>query len=191
MENKIKNINQESKFDNEDKKMKNEDCNVNIFHFSFENKIDLTDINFLSNIILENENEKIVKNEINDFEEDNKEENSVFETILNDLNKNIEINLKEHENENSINQPCQEILDILTYPLSDKNIRNGISPFKPMLKPKKISLIGKVLSDMPIDVHNNNNSHNNTHNNTTENTTSNANNNGKVIYDNIESIVMK
>ena len=191
MENKIKNINQESKFDNEDKKMKNEDCNVNIFHFSFENKIDLTDINFLSNIILENENEKIVKNEINDFEEDNKEENSVFETILNDLNKNIEINLKEHENENNINQPCQEILDILTYPLSDKNIRNGISPFKPMLKPKKISLIGKVLSDMPIDVHNNNNSHNNTHNNTTENTTSNANNNGKVIYDNIESIVMK
>jgi hypothetical protein len=191
MENKIKNINQESKFDNEDKKMKNEDCNVNIFHFSFENKIDLTDINFLSNIILESENEKIVKNEINDFEEDNKEENSVFETILNDLNKNIEINLKEHENENNINQPCQEILDILTYPLSDKNIRNGISPFKPMLKPKKISLIGKVLSDMPIDVHNNNNSHNNTHNNTTENTTSNANNNGKVIYDNIESIVMK
>lgn len=191
MENKIKNINQESKFDNEDKKMKNEDCNVNIFHFSFENKIDLTDINFLSNIILENENERIVKNEINDFEEDNKEENSVFETILNDLNKNIEINIKELENENNINQPCQEILDILTYPLSDKNIRNGISPFKPMLKPKKISLIGKVLSDMPIDVHNNNNSHNNNHNNTTENTTSNANNNGKVIYDNIESIVMK
>ena len=191
MENKTKNAKQESKFDNEDKKMKNEDCNVNNFHFSFENKIDLTDINFLSNIILENENEKIVENEINDFEEDNKEENSVFETILNDLNKNIEINLKEHENENSINQPCQEILDILTYPLSDKNIRNGISPFKPMLKPKKISLIGKVLSDMPIDVHNNNNSHNNTHNNTTENTTSNANNNGKVIYDNIESIVMK
>ena len=190
MENKTKNAKQESKFDNEDKKMKNEDCNINNFHFSFENKIDLTDINFLSNIILENENEKIVENEINDFEEDNKEENSVFETILNDLNKNIEINLKEHENENNINQPCQEILDILTYPLSDKNIRNGISPFKPMLKPKKISLIGKVLSDMPIDVHNNN-SHNNTHNNTTENTTSNANNNGKVIYDNIESIVMK
>ena len=190
MENKIKNINQESKCDNEDKKMKNEECNVNIFHFSFENKIDLTDINFLSNIILENENEKIVKNEINDFEEDNKEENSVFETILNDLNKNIEINLKEHENENNINQPCQEILDILTYPLSDKNIRNGISPFKPMLKPKRISLTGKVLLDIPIDVHNNN-SHNNSNNNTTENTTSNANNNGKVIYDNIESIVMK
>ena len=193
MENKIKNTNQENKLDNEDKKMKNEDCSVNIFDFSFENKIDLNDINFLSNIILENENEKIVKNEINEFEEDNKEENSVFETILNDLNKNIEINIKEHENENNINQPCQEILDILTYPLSDKNIRNGISPFKPMLKPKRISLIGKVLSDMPIDVHNNNshnNSHNN-HNNTTENTTSNANNNGKVIYDNIESIVMK
>ena len=190
MENKTKNAKQESKFDNEDKKMKNEDCNVNIFHFSFENKIDLTDINFLSNIILENENEKIVENEINDFEEDNKEENSVFETILNDLNKNIEINIKENENENNINQPCQELLEILKYPLSDKNIRNGISPFKPMLKPKRISLTGKVLLDIPIDVHNNN-SHNNSNNNTTENTTSNANNNGKVIYDNIESIVMK
>ena len=81
MENKIKNTNQENKLDNEDKKMKNKDSSVNIFDFSFENKIDLNDINFLSNIILENENEKIVKNEINEFEEDNKEENSVFETI--------------------------------------------------------------------------------------------------------------
>ncbi len=180
MENKNRITNQKEKSNNEDKNSKNEDCNINVFHFSFENKSDINDINILSNIVLENEDEKIEKNEINDFDEDNKEENSVLEAILDDLNKNIEINVKELENENKNNPQCREILEILKYPLSDKNIRNGISPFKPLLKPKKISLIGKVLSDMPIDDNNNN-----SNNNSTKNTTSNGNNNDKVLYGNL------
>ena len=110
----------------------------------------------------------------NDLYEDNKEENSVFKTILDDLNKNIEINIKELENENK--NECQEILDILKFPLSDKNIRGRISPFKPLLKPKKISMIGRVFSDIPLVEINNN-----TNNNTNENTLSNGNNNfGKI-----------
>ena len=176
MENEIKDIisqKDQNKFDKEQKDMKNEIININEFHFSFENK---NEINYTNNIlphISENENEKIENAEPNDFEDDNKEENSVFEAILNDLNKNIEINIKELENENKNYRECQEILEILKYPLSDKNVRNGISPFKPLLKPKKVSLIGKVLCDIHID--------NNSHNNSTENTSSNVNNNGKIL----------
>ena len=176
MENEIKDIisqKDQNKFDKEQKDMKNEIININEFHFSFENK---NEINYTNNILphlSENENEKIENAEPNDFEDDNKEENSVFEAILNDLNKNIEINIKELENENKNYRECQEILEILKYPLSDKNIRNGISPFKPLLKPKKVSLIGKVLCDIHID--------NNSHNNSTENTSSNVNNNGKIL----------
>ena len=175
MENEMKDIisqNDKNQIDKE-QDMKNEIININEFHFSFENK---NEINYTNNIlphISENENEKIENAEPNDFEDDNKEENSVFEAILNDLNKNIEINIKELENENKNYRECQEILEILKYPLSDKNIRNGISPFKPLLKPKKVSLIGKVLCDIHID--------NNSHNNSTENTSSNVNNNGKIL----------
>ena len=123
MENEIKDkISQkdQNKFDKEQKDMKNEIININEFHFSFENK---NEINYTNNIlphISENENEKIENAEPNDFEDDNKEENSVFEAILNDLNKNIEINIKELENENKNYRECQEILEILKYPLSDK-----------------------------------------------------------------------
>ena len=166
-------IYQKNKCDNEEKTMENEGCLINNFHFSFENKIDLNELNFLSNIILETENERIEEN--NDFDEDNKEENIVFTAILDDLNKNIEINIKELEHENKNYKECQEILEILKCPLSDKNIRNGISPFKPLLKPKKISLIGKVLCDTHI-----NDNNNNSHNNSTKNSTHNDNNNGKV-----------
>jgi len=180
MENEIKDIisqNDKNKFDKE-QDMKNEIININEFHFSFENKNEINYANILPHIS-ENENEKIESAEHNDFEDDNKEENSVFEAILNDLNKNIEFDIKELENENINFRECQEILEILKYPLSDKNIRNGISPFKPLLKPKKVYLIGKVLCDMHTD---NNNSLNN---NSTENTSSNVNNNGKVLSGNI------
>ena len=175
MENEIKDIinkNTKNKIIKEQKEMKNEISNINEFHFSFENKNEIY-FNKILPHILENENEQIENTVLNDYEEDNKEENSVFEAILNDLNKNIEINIKELENENKNFKECQEILEIIKYPLSDKNIRNGISPFKPLLKPKKVSLIGKVLCDIHID--------NNSHNNSTENTSSNVNNNGKIL----------
>ena len=176
MENEIKDIinkNTKNKIDKEKKEMKNEISNINEFHFSFENKNEIY-FNKIFPHILENENEQIENTILNDFEEDNKEENSVFEAILNDLNKNIEINIKELENENKNFKECQEILEIIKYPLSDKNIRNGFSPFKPLLMPKKVSLLGKILIDK-----------NNSINNSTDNASSNDNINGKVLSGNI------
>jgi hypothetical protein len=174
-----KNSNLKNNINNEESLTEKKNYNLNEFNYSFENKKEINDnnniINFFSNIILEKESENKNDNDIADFDEDNKEENIEFKTILDDLNKNIEINVKELENENY--KECQEILEILKYPRSDKNIRGGISPFKPLLKPKKISLVGKVFYNIPDDE--NNNTDNN--NNTTENTTYNYNNNGNFL----------
>ena len=175
----IKNSNIINNTINEENLAEKKNYNLNEFNYSFENKKEVNDnnnvINYFSNIILEKESENKNDNDIADFDEDNKEENNEFKTILDDLNKNIEINVKELENENY--KECQEILEILKYPRSDKNIRGGISPFKPLLKPKKISLVGKVFYNIPDDE--NNNTDNN--NNTTENTTYNYNNNGNFL----------
>lgn len=174
-----KNANLKNNINNEECLTEKKNYNLNEFNYSFENKKEINDnnnvINYFSNIILEKESENKNDNDIADFDEDNKEENIEFKTILDDLNKNIEINVKELENENY--KECQEILEILKYPRSDKNIRGGISPFKPLLKPKKISLVGKVFYNIPDDE--NNNTDNN--NNTTENTTYNYNNNGNFL----------
>ena len=88
-----------------------------------------------------------------DFFEDKNEENNEIKSILSDLDKNIEINTKESENKNY--NKCQEILNILKKPLSGKNIRFYNSPFKPLLKPRKISMIGKILIGMPNDENDN------------------------------------
>ena len=158
-------------YDKEEKNMKNENDYLNEFHFSFENKNEINDTNYFSNIILENENVNvninIKDNQNNDSDEDNEEENTVFNAILEDLNKNIEINVKEIENENKNYKECQEILAILKYPLNGKNIGERFSPFIPRLKPTKISLIGKVLVNV----------NNNDCNNKTENCMSICNNN--------------
>ena len=48
---------------------------------------------------------------------------------------------------------CKEILCILRKPMSNKNVTNIMdnnNPFKPLLKPKKISLVGKILN-VPSD----------------------------------------
>ena len=92
--------------------------------------------------IFSNQN-KINKSVNNNEVEDQKEEECVINDILTELNKNIEISIPE-------NQECKEILQILRKPYSDKDLRNYY-PFKPLSKPKKISLIGRVLSDIPDD----------------------------------------
>ena len=112
-------------------------------------KIEDFDLNFLrkddylkeKSISFEKEGDTIDKK---DFEEDIKEDNLVLNDILEDLNKNILINVKEEEEEEKNQKACQEILEILRYPKSDKNLRGVISPFKPLIQPKKISMVGKV-----------------------------------------------
>ena len=186
MEKELKNShskNENNLNDKEELNMKNENYDLNDFHFSFEKIKDLNETNFFSGIISEKENLNIKNNQNYDFDEDNKEENIVLKTILDDLNKNIEINVKEIENENKNYKnykECQEIIEILKYPLSDKNIRDVFSPFKPLLKPKKISLVGRVLLNIDND-------YNNSCNNTTENCSSNCNNNGNIKSGNIKS----
>ena len=89
---------------------------------------------------LEKEGELIDKK---DFYEDIKEETQELNTILEDLNKNILINVKE-EKEDKNQKACQEILEILGYTRSHKNLRGVDSPFKPLLQPRKISMVGRV-----------------------------------------------
>ena len=59
-----------------------------------------------------------------------------MEEILGDLNK---------ENQIKNNNACEEILDILKRPIIDNSINIEFSPFKPLLKPKKIPMNGRVL----------------------------------------------
>ena len=103
-------------------------------------------------IPLSNEEDFINKQ---DFEEDNKERDIILNNILEDLNKNVIINIKQQQ-EDSKQKAIEEILEILNYAHSDKDIRSRASPFKPMLKPKKISMVGRVFYNN-ADRDNNNN----------------------------------
>ena len=111
--------------------------------------------------------DEIIKKE--DFDEDEKEDEVVVNPILEDLNKNILINVKEEE-EDKNQMACREILEILRYPLSQKNVRGVISPFKPLLQPKKVSMVGKVFYNSTTD---------NDENKTRDNTGFNGRNDGK------------
>ena len=108
-------------------------------------------------IYFEKEGENIKKQ---DFEEDNKEEDLMFKSILEDLDKNILINIKKQEEDQRQNA-INEILEILKYPHSDKNVRISSNPFNPLLQPKKISMVGRVFFSS-----NSNNDNNTTKENT-------------------------
>ena len=84
-----------------------------------------------------------------DFIEEKSEDNNEIQSILNSLNNNSEINIKKIQKEDNNYNECQEIINILKKPLSEKNVRFYSSPFKPLLKPRKISMEGKVLYNSP------------------------------------------
>ena len=84
-----------------------------------------------------------------DFIEEKSEDNNEIQSILNSLNNNSEINVKEIQKEDNNYNECQEIINILKKPLSEKNVRFYSSPFKPLLKPRKISMEGKILYNSP------------------------------------------
>ena len=117
----------------------------------------------------ENSNDKIEKLFENKYFEE-AELDEIY-NVLKEINKavNIDVNTttkKDYYKKYSMNIPtkntinedhskeCKEILSILRKPLSNKNIRNlrmYDTPFKPLLKPKKVSLVGKVLFGIPAD----------------------------------------
>ena len=84
-----------------------------------------------------------------DFIEEKSEDNNEIQSILNSFNNNSEINIKEIQKEDNNYNECQEIINILKKPLSEKNVRFYSSPFKPLLKPRKISMEGKILYNSP------------------------------------------
>ncbi len=127
--------------------------NLNIIDSSFEEDIKKI-VNF------ENKNDNILDfktkkdNQILDKKKFNFEDSDMNEIneILKEMDKEIEININISYNEDIIKnnskdheKECNEILSILGKPLSNKDVRNLDTPFKPLLKPKKVSLVGKVL----------------------------------------------
>ena len=134
---------EKNKLDNENRtkeiKFNIDDIKIDFFN----NEKDIKE-NALSQI----KEDEIIKKE--DFDEDAKEDEVVVNPILEDLNKNILINVKEEE-EDKNQMACREILEILRYPLSQKNVRGVISPFKPLLQPKKVSMVGKVFYNSTTD----------------------------------------
>lgn len=125
----------------------------------------MKDINFQKddNKINFSENEKDLKDtalnfekdgeiiKTQDFEEDVKEGEQVVNSILEDLNKNIFINVKEEE-EDKNQMACREILEILRYPHSYKNIRGVVSPFKPLFQPKKFRWLERFFLITPAQI---------------------------------------
>ena len=86
----------------------------------------------------------------------NEEEIKDINIILDELNKAILINIDNIYNNSD--DECQEILFLLekkndkknkNIKIKNKKINNKCCPFKPLKKPKKISMVGRVLSNSP------------------------------------------
>ena len=132
-----------------------ENRSPNFFDFNFEPENKITEGQAQSNILENKNSEEADLDEIIDVLN---EMNKAITIEIHELNFNPNINNRKHsysflnKNNNNINDNVnsnefQEILSILKKPLSNKNIRNlnnYDSPFKPLLKPKKVSLVGKV-----------------------------------------------
>lgn len=143
--NELKNIFENKSSQNFDFKIEQErnfiekDNTLNIFNNRYFEEADLNEI-------------YDVLNEINqavtiDIDSTNKEECHIKKKESFSQN-NTKVMNEDHFNE------CQEILSILKKPLSNKNIRNRNiydTPFKPLLKPKKVSLVGKIFYDIPFE----------------------------------------
>ena len=112
--------------------------NINIFNISLDDddKSNIYLNNFISNKNLEEDIRNIG------------EEKEVVNSIEEEFNKKYEVNRDKNENyKNAI----EEILNILKKPLTYKNIMLYNSPFKPLLKPKNISLEGKIIFKSDYD----------------------------------------
>ena len=128
------NQNLDFKFEKE-KNFIEKDNSQNIF---FNKHLEEADLNEIYDVL--NEIDKAITIDINSI---NKEEYPLKKRDSYSP-QNTKTIKNEHFNE------CQEILSILKKPLSNKNIRNinvYDTPFKPLLKPKKISMVGKILFD--------------------------------------------
>ena len=134
MEDLVKKSNNHSSFENDIKE-------IDIFENKFDNNLDFkTEI---EKPLLDKSKENIEENDLNEINDILKEMDNSISINLNYSYNNIKIknNNESHEKE------CNEILSILKRPFSNKDVRylNKDTPFKPLIKPKKVSMIGKVL----------------------------------------------
>lgn len=136
------NINREKGrfFQKEEMKINDESFENNEFYElndSFESDIDLE--NFLSKKI---EGLYEVDNLLDNSDESKNEEKKEVEGETENLNNN-----KEKE-DNKRAKALEEIIEIFRKSLGDKTFRFIKSPFKRLLKPKKISLAGRILLNL-------------------------------------------
>ena len=111
--------------------------NSNIFNISFED--DDKSNKYLKNFL---SNEDIFDKDIDIYLENINDEKEEINSISEEFNQKYKINAEKNENcENYI----EELLNILKKPLTYKNIRFYNSPFKPLLKPKYVSMEGKII----------------------------------------------
>ena len=124
-------------FQKEEIKINDENFENNVLkelNDSFENDIDLE--KFLSKKI---EGLYEVDNLLDNSEESKNEEKKEVKGVVENLNNN-----KEKEDNKRV-KALEEIINIFRKSLGDKTFRFIQSPFKRLLKPKKISLAGKIL----------------------------------------------
>ena len=124
-------------------------------------KINLLDNLFENNLVFKIEQEKpiIEKSKINLEEIDLNE----ISDMLNEMDNEIPINIGINYSYNNIKIKNKEILRILNIPYrpySNKDLRkvNLDTPFKPLLKPKKVSMIGRVFYNVSSEDNTNDNS---------------------------------
>ena len=111
--------------------------NSNIFNISFED--DDKSNKYLKYFL---SNEDIFDKDIDIYLENINDEKEEINSISEEFNQKYKINAEKNENcENYI----EELLNILKKPLTYKNIRFYNSPFKPLLKPKNVSMEGKII----------------------------------------------
>ena len=134
MEDLVKKSNNNSSFEN--------DINeIDIFENKFDNNLDFkTEI---EKPLLDKSKENIEENDLNEI-------NDILKQMDNSISINLNYsynNIKIKNNNESHEKECNEILSILKRPFSNKDVRylNKDTPFKPLIKPKKVSMIGKVL----------------------------------------------
>ena len=126
-------------------KIKDENNNIQLSDFNFTNEDNIYLENFLSKEFEELNKEY---NLTEKFEEKNYENIFEDEEIMEDSNKDIQ---QKNQNNKRI-EGVFEILGIFGRVWYDRNHQYKYSPFKGLIKPKNVSLIGKVLINFPSNV---------------------------------------
>ena len=136
-----------------------QNINNNKICFKYSSKNKLFEKEKTENIFM---NKALEKADLKDIYKLLKEINQAINSNINSKNKkdyhkikrSCSCENKKDANEREHSNEFEEILYILKKPLINQNIKKEKSyliPFKPLLKPKKISLVGKVIFNVPSE----------------------------------------